>query len=473
MKNTTATLASFLISSAFAAQFDAALTPGETWRRADEVRSDGWPYAPFSTRGRDIVNTRNETVVWAGVNWPLSAETMIPEGLEWSSVDDILDLVKSAGFNMLRMGYAIEMVDQIYERNGTDVSLELSLISAMGYENGTRTARAMVSRNPSWTLQTTRFEIWSDVARRALARGILITPDVHVSKAQWCCSNVDGNGWFDSFNFPADQWRRGLAYVAAWAAGHPNVASMSLRNELRPSYNVSEMADVGLQYTWENLVGNMTRAADAVHAANPDVLILWSGMQFDEDLSALTTGRNLLTHPCHHCDAIRDARLRDPVYFDLAAHAWADKLVWELHMYALSETVPTEDCALTREALYYGGFNALGADELPAPPACAATGGRCAPAVRQTPVVLSEFGTNQDALLFTDPLMTCLRDFTVEHGVPWTMWALAGSYRVREGAQFVADTWSLTNFNWTGWGYEEGVTDFWMPWVKDMGVYTI
>lgn len=43
----------------------------------------------------------------------MSGETMVPEGLEWASVDDILDDVASVGFNFLRMGYAIEMVDQV------------------------------------------------------------------------------------------------------------------------------------------------------------------------------------------------------------------------------------------------------------------------------------------------------------------------------------------------------------------------
>lgn len=62
-----------------------------------------WPYGPFSTRGRDIVNARGEAVTWAGVNWPLSGETMIPEGLEWASAEHILDDVASVGFNFIRM----------------------------------------------------------------------------------------------------------------------------------------------------------------------------------------------------------------------------------------------------------------------------------------------------------------------------------------------------------------------------------
>jgi endoglucanase len=98
--------------------------------------SSEWPYGPFYTRGRDIVNTRGESVTFAGVNWPSSGETMVPEGLEWASVEDIMSLVQSVGFNFVRLTYAIEMVDQIYERNGSDVPLEVAMINALGYENG-------------------------------------------------------------------------------------------------------------------------------------------------------------------------------------------------------------------------------------------------------------------------------------------------------------------------------------------------
>lgn len=65
--------------------------------------SSVWPYGPLTTRGRDIVNARGEAITWAGVNWPLSGETMIPEGLEWASAEQILDEVASVGFNFIRM----------------------------------------------------------------------------------------------------------------------------------------------------------------------------------------------------------------------------------------------------------------------------------------------------------------------------------------------------------------------------------
>jgi endoglucanase len=386
---------------------------------------------------------------------------MIPEGLEWASAEDILDDIASVGFNYIRMGYAIEMIDQVYDRNGEDVPLEVAMIHALGYVNGTKVTNEIIQKNPGWTTQTTRFEIWSDITRIAATKGIFISPDVHVGKAQWCCSHIDGNAWFDDLNFNATHWRRGLSYVAKWAQDHPNVVSMSLRNELRESWNATD-----LYYNWETLVGNMTAGADAIHAANPNILIIWSGMQYGQDLSALTTGKNYLTAPCYKCTAIRDAARREPKVFDLASHAWADKLVWEIHLYSMSEDIDTGTCDIIKANFFRNGFNAMGFD---APPACNVTGD-CPKAVRETPVIISEFGWAQDETLFNHTLTQCLKEYTLEHKISWMMWSVAGSYRIRSGIQGFVDTWGMTNSDWTGWLYQKGIDEFWKPWVDGMGV---
>ncbi|KAK2057519.1 hypothetical protein LY76DRAFT_646843 [Colletotrichum caudatum] len=90
----------------------------------------------------------------------------------------------------------MEMVDQIYDREGEDVPLEVAMITALGLVNGTKVTNDITRNNPSWTRETTRFEIWSDMAAAALERGVFVSPDVHVSKASWCCSHTDGNAWF-------------------------------------------------------------------------------------------------------------------------------------------------------------------------------------------------------------------------------------------------------------------------------------
>ncbi|ORY64183.1 glycoside hydrolase superfamily [Pseudomassariella vexata] len=429
-----------------------------------ENSTGSWPYGPLKTQGRHIVNARGDVISWAGVNWPMSGESMIPEGLEWASVDDILDMIQSVGFNFIRMGYAIQMVDEIYDRNGEDVPLDVAMIMAVGYENGTKITNEIISKNPGWTAQTTRFEIWSDIADAALKKGIFIHPDVHVGKAMWCCSHVDGNSWFDDLNFNASEWRRGLAYIATWAKDHPNVASMSLRNELRESWNVTD-----LYYNWQTLIGNMSAGADAIYEANPDLLISWSGMQYDQDLSALISGKNILTAPCYKCTAIRDAYRSEPEYFDLDSYPWADKIVWELHLYGSSEDVDTGTCEIIEAGLYRNGFNALGID---APSGCNITSD-CPPATRLTPVILSEFGHAQASTLYNDTLQNCLQEYTKKHGISWAMWSLAGSYRIRSGVQGLQDIWGLTNFEWSGWLDPDTIEGYWKPWVEAMNVTTL
>ncbi|KAF2830513.1 glycoside hydrolase [Ophiobolus disseminans] len=418
-------------------------------------------HGPWSTKGRDIVDSRGEKVTWAGVNWPMSGETMIPEGLEWASAEEILDDIAGVGFNYIRMGYAIEMIDQVYDRNGEDVPLEVAMVHALGYVNGTKVTNEIIKRNPDWTTQTTRFEIWGDIARIAANKGIYIAPDVHTGKAQWCCSHIDGTAWFDDLNFNASHWRRGLSYVANWAKDHPNIPAMSLRNELRESWNVTN-----LYYNWDTLVGNMTAGADAIHKANSDMLIIWSGMQYGQDLSALTTGKNIFTAPCYKCTAIRDAQRRQPKSFSLDDHAWADKIVWELHLYSMSEDVDTGTCEIIKANFYRNGMNALGID----PPAACNITNDCPKAVRQTPVMISEFGSAQDVTLFNHTLTNCLKNYTIDNNVSWMMWSIAGSYRTRSGVQGFPDTWGMTNYNWTGWNYERGIEEFWKPWVRAMGV---
>lgn len=239
----------------------------------------------------------------------------------------------------------------------------------------------MIAKNHGWTKDTTRFEIWDRIASAAAERQIYVHPDVHVGKAQWCCNNTDGNAWFDDYNFPVDKWHRGLQYVANWAKGHPNVVSMSLRNELRKQINTTAPTNT-YDYNWVTLVGNTTAATDAIYQVNPDILVSWSGLQYDQDLSALTAGLNLNTAPCYKCDAIRDGYRREPIVFDLAKHPWCDKVFYELHLYSMSENLDTGNCDVIKAELYRAGFNALGIEK---PAGCNITGD-CPTAIRQTPV---------------------------------------------------------------------------------------
>ncbi|KFH43545.1 hypothetical protein ACRE_057240 [Hapsidospora chrysogenum ATCC 11550] len=391
---------------------------------------------------------------------------MVPEGLEKRSAADILDDIESLGMNFLRMGYSTQMVDEVFESDQDDVPLETAMVKALGYTNGTRVTTDIVKHNPQWKRNTGRFQIWSDIVDLAAKRGMYVHPDMHITKAGWCCGHDDGSAWFGDENFSVANWTRALGYVAEWAAQHPNIVSMALVNELRQPW-VENFPRFG--YNWMTLVGNMTLGSDAIHRANPDLLISWSGLQFDEDLSALTSGTNLLTSPCYMCVSVQDSPRREPVVFDIDDHVWGGKVFYELHLYTMTEDLDVGTCGIIKAQLYRAGFNALGMDR---PADCDLLEdhplGPCRKPSRLTPVAMTEFGQAQDPTLLNSSYIECLREFTVENNISWAVWSLAGSFRSRSGGQNVDDSWALKNFDWDGWRFDEGIEKVWKPWIKDM-----
>lgn len=102
-------------------------------------------------------NALNETVVYAGVNWPGAADVMIPEGLQYQSISSIVSKIKSLGMNVIRLTYAIEMIDDIYDDG--DVSLGDATQIALGAENGTKVLNEILAANPSFSTNTTRLQV--------------------------------------------------------------------------------------------------------------------------------------------------------------------------------------------------------------------------------------------------------------------------------------------------------------------------
>ena len=118
-----------------------------------------WPYAPFSTDGRWIRDAAGHNITYAGVNWPGAADTMTPEGLQYSSIASIVSKIKSLGMNVIRLTYAIQMIDEYYEAGEVDIPILDSFITALGEENGTSIFNDVIANNPQFTAKTTRLEV--------------------------------------------------------------------------------------------------------------------------------------------------------------------------------------------------------------------------------------------------------------------------------------------------------------------------
>lgn len=121
--------------------------------------AQSWPNAPFTASGRDILDASGNVVTLAGANWPGAADVMIPEGLQFQSVANIIAQIKSTGMNVIRLTYAIEMIDQIYDNGGTDIPVLTAFVNALGEDNGTAVFQEVLAANPGFSEDITRLEV--------------------------------------------------------------------------------------------------------------------------------------------------------------------------------------------------------------------------------------------------------------------------------------------------------------------------
>ncbi|KAH8650528.1 putative endoglucanase E1 [Tricladium varicosporioides] len=372
-----------------------------------------WPYGPFVSSGRYIHNSLGENVTYVGVNWPGAADAMIPEGLQYQPISKIVSDIKSLGMNVIRLTYAVEMVDDIFD-NGGDKTLLASFQNALGTANGLTVVNKIIANNPSFTQSTTRVQVFDAVAAECKKQGIYVHLDNHISKGEWCCSLTDGNGWFGDTYFNVTKWKRGWEFMAKRGASWGNLMSVGLRNEPR---DTSNNAAVSATYNWETWYTHMTSAASTVHTANPDVLIFFSGLNYDTTLAPITLGSDLGSGS----------------KFIASSFPYANKIVLELHNYQTTAT----SCSSITSGLYNGGYNAMDTTNT---------------AVKNIlPVVMTEWGHDETNSEYSGVYATCLKSYLGGLKGGWMVWALGGSYYIREGTQDSDETWGLYNHNWTAW----------------------
>lgn len=153
----------------------------------------------------------------------------------------------------------------------------------------------------------------------------------------------------------------------------------------------------------------MPQGAEAVHAANPKLLVILSGIDFDTNLSFL-----------------RDR------FFNVS---FTDKLVFELHWYSFSDGRdswrkhnPNDFCVKIIEKVTHNGGFLLG---------------------RGFPLILSEFGTDQRGVdISGNRYMNCLVAWAAENDLDWAVWALTGDYYLRTGKTDINEVYGILDVNW-------------------------
>jgi len=144
----------------------AAIVPPET-SNAEQVpekrQGNTWPNGPLVTSGRLIRDTTGASVKYAGANWPGAGEVMIPEGLQYQSIQTIVSKIGKGtgglGMNAIRLTFAIQMIDEIYSNGGKDITLQKAFVQALGQANGTKVLNQVLTKNPGLNASTTRLEV--------------------------------------------------------------------------------------------------------------------------------------------------------------------------------------------------------------------------------------------------------------------------------------------------------------------------
>uniref|UniRef100_A0A0E0K1Y0 Glycoside hydrolase family 5 domain-containing protein n=1 Tax=Oryza punctata TaxID=4537 RepID=A0A0E0K1Y0_ORYPU len=348
----------------------------------------------LSTSSRWIVDEAGRRVKLACVNWPSHLEPVVTEGLGMQPVDAISKKVTSLGFNCVRLTYPIALP--------TNASLSSLTVRRSLLAHGLADTVAGVEANNPGFLDLTLIESFRAVVDSLGENGVMVILDNHVSQPSWCCADDDGNGFFGDLHFDPDVWVRGLSSMAALFAGVPNVVGMSLRNELRgPRQN----ADDWYRY--------MQRGAEAVHAANPAALVIMGGLGYDTDLSFLAT---------RPVDVSFAAAERRKLVFELHWYSFADARAWE------SENANEVCGRVARGVARRGGF-LLDAG---------------------FPLFLSEFGADtRGGSRKDDRYLPCAAAVAAELDLDWALWALQGSYALRQGVAGTDEVYGVLDWSWT------------------------
>jgi hypothetical protein len=346
---------------------------------------------PFSTSGNSIIDAKGTVVRMRCVNWPGSMQTLMPEGLQHNSIENIVLLIQQMNMTCVRLTYSIEVT----------LSSNLTAYQSLSRLKLTSALQGFMENNPS-LINTTVPNVFEAVLNTLGKYNIFVLFDNHISKAMWCCSDNDGNGFWGDRYFDIEQWINGVRFMAQKTVDRPYVIAMSLRNELRgPREN---------QPDWYRYVIRGIR--ESISPINPRLLIVVSGLHYDSDLTFIQS-RSIQ---------------------ELVPPAIQNKIVYEGHWYSWSGYGPQGDCDKTKTGIHNSWGFILESNHS-----------------YTAPVWLTEFGTDVDHFTGDDKFIDCVKSYfqtPLTQTSSWAYWVLAGSYYIRLGEIESHESFGLLTDNW-------------------------
>jgi endoglucanase len=212
---------------------------------------------PLHTSGHEILDSAAHAMRLTSVNWyGFDQKEYVAGGLDHAPLAEIIDMIHAIGVNSVRLPWANETL-----------------------EHNPLVADYAVKANPQFRGKHALDVM--DAVIAALARAhIMVILDNHVSRADWCCTDGDGNGLWYNAEYPEEKWLLDWETIVRRYKNQPWVVGADLRNELR---NGTQWGGDDPRLDWHSAA---ERCGDAVLAVNPDLLVMVEGPAYSTDFTA-------------------------------------------------------------------------------------------------------------------------------------------------------------------------------------------
>ncbi|ODU00866.1 MAG: hypothetical protein ABS79_02645 [Planctomycetes bacterium SCN 63-9] len=199
------------------------------------------------TIGNQIVDSNNQPVRIAGVNWfGLETTNFAPHGLWARSYQSMMDQMKQLGFNTIRLPFSDQLFDSGSTPNGIDFSKnpDLQGLSGLG--------------------------IMDKIVNYAGQIGLRIMLDHHRSNAG---NSAQESGLWYTSAYPESRWISDWTMLATRYAGNPTVIGADLANE---PHGPATWGSGDPSTDWRLAA---QKAGNAILAVNPNWLIIVEGIE--------------------------------------------------------------------------------------------------------------------------------------------------------------------------------------------------
>ena len=211
---------------------------------------------PLHTSDHAIVDTAGHRVRLTSVNWyGFDQKDFVAGGLDHASLATIVKEIVDLGVNSVRLPWANETL----ERNP-------------------QVPDYAVKANPQFRGRHA-MEVMDAVIRSLADAHIMVILDNHVSRADWCCSETDGNGLWYNAEYPETKWLTDWQTMVRRYKSERWVVGADLRNELR---NKAAWGGVDPKLDWHAAA---ERGGNAVLAVNPRLLIMVEGPEYSTNFT--------------------------------------------------------------------------------------------------------------------------------------------------------------------------------------------